>query len=234
MKHCVLEEMDDLFIVQTDDDVYTLPKNDYFVLKLHHFDGNRIFYDFGKNGARVEETYNDGIFNCYYEKYIIQIADGITVAGIILNKNYEAFVSLFRKWYEIKAQDDIISDLLSQYSDRINFDRKLGLYIIDDIFGVDMHGVAMCRTKSNNWKSMCLVVQRSKQSTEFIMPLGKIAVANQITQIIISKIMFLLFPKDDKVFLSQITLKAKAHVKHLIKLGFDMFEDTAVDEERHG
>ena len=234
MKHCVLEETDDLFIVQTDDDVYTLPKNNYFVLKLNHFDGNRIFYDFEKNGAHVEETYNDGIFNCYYGKHTIQIADGVTVAGIILDKNYDAFVSLFKKWYEIKAENDIISGLLSQYSDRINFDKKTGIYIIDDIFGVDTHGITMCRTKGNNWKNICLVVQSSKQSTEFIMPLGKTVVVNQITQIIISKMMFLLFPKPDKVFFNQLPLKARTHVKYLIERGFDTFEDTAMDGERHG
>ena len=216
MKHDVLEEQDDLFIVQTDGHISTLPRNDYFILKLHHFDGNRIFYDFGKNGARIEETYDDGIFNCYHDESLVQIADGESIARAILDKNYDAFFSLFARWFGIKQQEKILCTIFRQYGQRVRQDKSSGMYIIDDIFGVNEHGVGRYCTEDGKWKNMCIVVRQSVKPREINMPGIGPVLLNEITQTILAKVLFLLFPTRDIVFLNQLSPTAKAHAMHLI------------------
>lgn len=46
--------------------VRAIPYDPYHSLKYKHFDGNRIFHAFGGDRRlRIEETYNDGVFNAY-------------------------------------------------------------------------------------------------------------------------------------------------------------------------
>ena len=46
--------------------VRAVPSDPYHRLKYGHFDGNRIFHAFGGDRRlRIEETYNDGVFNAY-------------------------------------------------------------------------------------------------------------------------------------------------------------------------
>lgn len=216
-KHIVLENHKNLFVIQTATSVYTIPKNDYFVLKLNHFDGNRIFYDFEQYGARVEETYNDGVFNCYHGKYHVQIVDGNGIAKTILDRDYSAFFVLFARWHGIKQQKNVISAMLTrQYRNRIRFDKTLKMYIIDEILGVTVHGVGKQRLRSGEWSPLCLVMPSVKSHTFSLPGIGPVVI-NAITQTILAKAMFLMFPRKDNVFLSQLDNTVRAHVMRLIK-----------------
>ena len=215
--HEILEERQDLFIVQTPGGITTLPKTDYFTLKLKHFDGKRIFHDFGRNGAWLEETYDDGIFNCHHGEHLVQVANAEVVAKAVLANNYDAYFKTFSKWHGIKQQADIISVLLRPYSHRINTNKETGMYEIDDVFAVDAHGVARFRTVDGRWLGLCLVAKTVSNKKDVELPeLGHVML-NEITQIILAKVLFLLFPKHDDVFLDQLPEHAKRHALHLIK-----------------
>ena len=227
MKHHILEERDELYLVQSEENgVSTLPKNDYFVLKLKHFDGNRIFYDFedetGGNAVRkVEETYNDGIFNCYCDDEMIQIADSQGISRAIIDKDGNEFDSIFARWYGIKSQHNMINIMLHQYKHRFEFDEANNMYIVDDMFCVDMHGVAK-QKKEKSFSPVCIVVNSAVKPKIIRLPgIRKPVVVNEITQTMIAKMLFLMFPKKDNVFLEQLTQHAKSHVMRLITLGYE-------------
>ena len=216
MAHVMLEERDDLFLLQTDSGITTVPKTDYFVLKLKHFDGNRIFYDFGQGSARVEETFDDGIFNCWHGEHQVQIADGQLVAKVILEKNYDGFFALFAKWHGTKMQKEIINAVIQAHGHRIK-NTQDGMYEIDNTFAVDSHGIAHFRGEDDTWKHLCLVAQSSVKEKEVELPRLGPVLLNEITQIILAKIMFLLYPTKDSVFMNQLPEYLKKQVMHLIK-----------------
>ncbi len=219
MTHVLLEERDDLFLLQTNSEITTVPKNDYFILKLKHFDGNRIFYAFGQNSARVEETYDDGIFNCWHGKHQVQIANGQAIAKIILEKDYDGFFALFAKWYGTKMQKEIINTVLQAHSYRIKYAKhaKNDMYEIDNTFAVDSHGVAYYRAENDQWEHLCLVVQSSVKEKAVDLPALGPVLLNEITQTILAKIMFLLYPTADGIFMAQLPEYLKKQVMHLIK-----------------
>ena len=215
-RHVIVDESDDQFILQTDSGLVPMPKTDYFVLKLKHFDGNRIFYTFGQTTARVEETFDDGIFNCWHGEHQIQIADGEGIAKIILEKDYDGFFVLFAKWHGIKMQKEIIDAMIRPHGGRIKH-VKDDMYEIDNTFAVDSHGVAHYRAEDSQWRHLCLVAKTSvKEKTAEFPGLGPV-VLNEITQTILAKIMFLLYPKPDRVFMNQLPEYLKKQVLHLIK-----------------
>ena len=79
----LLEDREDQIIVlDLNGKVDTKPKTDYFVLKYKDFDGDRIFYQFDKD-SYVQETYNDGIFNCIYKTERMQIRQASKIAFCI-------------------------------------------------------------------------------------------------------------------------------------------------------
>ena len=49
----ILEERPDLLIIQDRNGVTTMPRSEYHVLRIKHYGGNRIFYDFGCRDAVV-------------------------------------------------------------------------------------------------------------------------------------------------------------------------------------
>ena len=217
MGHNVLEERKDLFVIQTDAGISTVPKSAYFILKLKHFDGNRIFFNFGKNDARVEETFDDGIFNCYHGEHSVQISDGQSVAKVVLDNNYDEFFALFARWHGIQKQQETLDIMFRPYGNRVKFNKKQDRYEIDDIYGVNAHGVGAYRTEDGNWHSLCLVAQQSVKPKEIDLPEIGPTVLNEITQTILAKVMFLLFPTTERVFMSQLPEYAKRHVEHLVK-----------------
>ena len=242
--HILLEERKDLFLVQTDDGITTLPKNPYFILKLSRFDGNRIFHEFRGN-ARVEETYDDGIFNCFLDNESVQITDSQGIAEAVLQKDYDLFKKLFTDWFTIEQQKEIIAVFLKQHAARIktvliagenntaagvskhtipfsskqlhgkNDDIMIG-YEIDGEFIVDAHGMAYYR-KKDYLHSLCVVVQSALEPKSAEIPGMGTVTLNEITQIIIAKVLFFLYPRRDGVFMSQLPDALKRQVEHTIK-----------------
>ncbi len=239
----ILEERHNLLIIQTGSGkVATVPRSEYIVLKFKHYNGNRIFYDFGKavgeeecSTARIAETYDDGIFNCWYKKQHVQISDTKSIAHAIMTKNRDEYVDIFARWYGIRQQKETIDMIIRNYTDRVSnvssdmyvidgvfavgssaadyySKNPADMYVIDGVFAVDSHGVSHYM-EDNRWNSLCLVANSIREPKNIELPGIGLVALNEITQTILAKILFLLYPKEDTVFLNQIPQHLKDHVR---------------------
>lgn len=150
--------------------VRAIPYDPYHSLKYEHFDGNRIFHAFGGDRRlRVEETYNDGIFNAYMTslgdgdgggeeaaapvEMIVQIPEAIGIAKAVMADDGAAFEKIFRHYHGKHMQSEIVDYLMvAGNANRVRPIAKStlrrdtgvneGAYVIDDRFMVDEHGSA--------------------------------------------------------------------------------------------
>ena len=147
--------------------VRVIPCDPYHSLKYVQFDGNRIFHSFGGDRRlRIEETYNDGIFNAYRTvdgrdggesvEQVVQISDALGLARAVLSDNGDAYGDIFAKWYGKKMQSDIVEWMIvASNADRVmavHVDERTGgedsdgdgntAYIVDGRFMVDGRGAA--------------------------------------------------------------------------------------------
>ena len=149
--------------------VRAIPYDPYHGLKYRDFDGNRIFHAFGGDRRlRVEETYNDGIFNAYMTprgdaaadtaaadapaEMVAQIPDAIGIAEAVLEDDAGAFERIFRHWYGKHMQSEIVDYLMvagNSHRVRAVPTSRCGdtgepeeAYLIDERFLVDKHGVS--------------------------------------------------------------------------------------------
>lgn len=209
----ILEERDDLLIIRNRDGVSTIPRSDYYILRVKHYKGNRIFYDFGAEGSVVKETYNEGVFNAWHDGNQVQIADADGIASAILHGDVESYSELFMRWYSQSMQEKVIDMLVSQYPTRIS-KTKRG-YEVDGVFLVDKHGVSHCMD-CGKWKHLCLVAcNSSANGKNFSVDGGnnKRVTVNDVTITIMAKIGFLLCPNmSDGVFTSQLTEECRNHL----------------------
>jgi hypothetical protein len=208
----VLEDRGDLLIIQTKDGITTVPKTPYYKVKYIDYQGNRISYRFGDPSKRVEETYDDGIFNCYFGDRHIQIRDGNAVANAMTayneTKNSEQFETLFNKFYMKEHKYEILDGFFAALNDRVKRAYGEGMYVIDDIFAVDGHANAYVLTEKESgdfdWRPLCIVVQGTLQNKNIETPLGCLEL-DVTLQSIIAKVMYLLNPNpEDCVFMRQL------------------------------
>lgn len=154
--------------------VRAIPSDPYHSLKYGAFDGNRIFHAFGGDRRlRIEETYNDGIFNAYRTpdgaggngvraaEQVVQISDALGLARAVLADDGAAYDAMFAEWYGRKMQADIVEYMIvAGNSDRVatvQIDGKIGsggkpadiekAYIVDGRFMVDGRGAAYYRAE---------------------------------------------------------------------------------------
>lgn len=219
VRYTLVDERENDFTIQSISGETDLrPKTPYFILKLKHFNGNRIFHQFSKT-IRVEETYSDGVFNCYDNNKLIQIADKDAIADLIFNKDIEGYIRLFNHWSEIRFQEELIPLFFSEYSDRIKYDAEKERFIIDNVFCVSYNGNASCRTQQG-WSPLCLVTTTKIYMEDDIgisLTDSNDKTITKKTQVVFGKIMFLLFPKWDIVFLDQLPAKLREQTEKDIK-----------------
>ena len=124
--------------------------------------------------------------------------------GINLNEeqDLDGYKSIFGRWFTAKMQDKVIDMIFESYKSRIT--KEDGMYVIDDFFSVDSHGVSHYRNKINGkWNHLCLVAQNAEPQ-KILQPDGTTFEANVITITMIAKMMYLLHPKPDNVVKSQL------------------------------
>ena len=149
--------------------VRAIPYDPYHSLKYVQFDGNRIFHAFGGDRRhRIEETYNDGIFNAYRivdgldgeaaVEQVVQISDALGLAKAVLSDDARAYGAIFAEWYGKKMQSEIVEYMIVagnanrvaavQLDDVGNEGRGGGTseaekaYVVDGRFLVDGRGAA--------------------------------------------------------------------------------------------
>src|SRR5690606_666387 len=162
----ILERRKDVYVLLlAGGRVVTVPATPYNKLKYEYFQGGRISYSFGDDIGTVQETYNDGIFNCTYRDMSMQIRSRDVIAVAILEHmrhigGPSLYESLFREEYEKLHQADLLKYMLAGYRDRvrvvtmarsgggsINRTKEYAAsdiheYIDDGLYKIDSHGNA--------------------------------------------------------------------------------------------
>ena len=211
------ERSDQLVIMDKKGIVDTKPKTEYFILKHKDFNGNRIFFKFNDN-CLIHETYNDGIFNCTYNKESMQIRQADKIAFCInwfrYNKdpktNLKPFEELFKSNFIETIQTDVLKNLLKNYDNRLDF-LSDGIEI-DKRFFVNKNGVAHSK-KNNVYHFLCIVASGYLSNFDINSSIGNIEI-NCKTLEIIAKVLFLLNPNiKDKVFYEQLDPKLQEELK---------------------
>jgi hypothetical protein len=204
----ILEERKDLIVLILHGKVQTVSLTPYTEVKYKHFNGNRIAYRFN-NEMAVQETYDDGIFNCTYKTAQMQIRKRNAIADSVLQHyrcgSTEAYERLFLQEYAERNYIDLLKFLLAGYRQRLRFEENSGdgAIYIDGSFKVDRHGNAYVKD-GNEYRSICIVVQGNLFETSAETPIGRVSLDEKALTIL-AKTMFLLDPNiEDEVFRRQI------------------------------
>ena len=205
----VLLETDHTILIELDEKLEILPNNDYTQLRMIRFNGGRIEHDFGE-GCVVQETYNRGIYNCECDGELIQVYDGGQLAGAILNNDIEAYRNVFAEWYSEKLEAEVVDAVISPFKDRVR--RAGGKYVVDDVWAVNTNGGAMCQ-RGGKFQSLCLVADRTEDREIMLPGRHKAIKVNARTWVVVAKILFLLFPRPEPVFMHQLPENLKGMVR---------------------
>ena len=216
----VIEERDEILVIIDEGQVRTVPKSPYYLLKYKTFEGNRIFYKFTES-ISVQETFDEGIFNCYYGKNLVQIRDGDEVCLAIQThakeNSLEQYKEVFSNAWSAEHKDEIVSWFLQEFFSSGRLILQGSKYVIDGVFAVDDHSNAYAlnkrERKDDEWKSVCLVVQGNLSAKEMMFK-GVPTLIDVTTQSIISKILFCLKPDTmDSGFMVQLPSKLRRWVE---------------------
>jgi hypothetical protein len=229
----ILERRKDVYVLLlAGNKVVTVPATPYSRLKYEHFQGSRISYSFGDNIGRVQETYNDGIFNCTYRDMSMQIRSKDVLAVAILehmrHMGPSLYESLFREEYEKLHQADLLKYMLAGYRDRVRVVTMAGsgrsnrtkenasdmdVYIDDGLFKIDAHGNAGVLSfeedgeedgEKDVYRRICIVAHGDIKERTIETPVGPVRM-NEQTVTTLAKAMFLLDPDlEDSVFTRQL------------------------------
>ncbi|NIU00393.1 MAG: hypothetical protein GWN01_05475 [Nitrosopumilaceae archaeon] len=206
-----------LTIQKPDGEIIIRNIDEYNILKYKDFKGKRIIKKW-KHG-KVEETYNDGIFNVVYKDYAMQIRDKIEVCKRLKyameNRTLEPIKDLLLERTEKEIKDDILKRWLLPFLHRLRIDKN-GV-TVDDIFKVDMNGQAY-KKDSGKWTHLCIVASETgKINNKVKHELGEIKIDFR-TMEIYNKVLFLLFPNQkDTVFMNQLPGDVKYKMSEIAK-----------------
>ena len=202
---------------------YTIVNSPYNRLRYISYAGRRINYAFDAD-CIIEETYTPGVFNCRMGGKLVQISDTAAVTAAITEMDKGAYVKLCKSWLDATIQKDYI-DMYVNGNRRLSYDKDGDMYLVDGgMFKVDSHGNALVATHADDGamtghKFLCIVNTEARHRMDVVDPqLGRISISAQ-TQMVVGKLMFLLHPTGDNVFLNQLDRFAHAHAMRLIADG---------------
>lgn len=219
----LLAKRNNVFIVEENGQVKTIISDKYTELKLEKYDGNRIFYDFG-DGLRVQETYDERIFNCYKNDIVINIRDGKIIAELILDNNKDGYDKYFKEHYYEQHRTELLDRIVGSYGDRVT--KIKDGYIIDSIWKVNNQGSSYyfssshdgkydnvehvrvhgenAKGKTGDWHFLCTVAKGNVMKMSMDSEAG-ILELDETTMTILAKINFLMNPNiSDDVFMNQL------------------------------
>jgi len=204
----ILEERKDMLVLILRGKVQTVSLTPYTEVKYKHFNGNRIAYRFSEE-MEVQETYDDGIFNCSYKTAQMQVRKRDSIAEAILDHyrcgSASAYERLFQQEYADRNCIDLLKFMLAGYRQRLRFEEKSNdeeTIYIDNNFKVDRHGNAYVKD-DHKYRRICIVVQGNLSETGIETPIGRIPL-DETALTILAKTTFLLNPNlEDEVFRRQ-------------------------------
>lgn len=206
-----------LTILHDDGKISTVANTDYYYLKYdpttiqYRDETDRIFYFF-YDDEKIQETYNNKIFNLLYHGKLYQSRQDEVdvVCKFILNKDHVGFRKYVSDRYQLEECQGILQKMLFVYEKRLKFIKR-GV-LIDDTWLIGYDGNAKIKIRYNSgvqYKGLCLVADGyiRKQFIETV--IGTIEMS-RLMQTILAKITFCLKPQDhlkDKVFTNQLPKK---------------------------
>ena len=167
----IIAKRDTHIVIRNKRDEYVHRPNDtYNIVKYGTFQANRIFHKWNSE-CRVEETYNERIFNCYYKGQLLQLRKANDICEAILSKDKEVFIDLFKKNYYDLNKAQLLQGLVDDNSTlkgRVKR-TKNDEFIVDDVFKVDSHAntyvMQTHRIKDSKrerkWDNLCTVLPRT-------------------------------------------------------------------------
>jgi hypothetical protein len=208
MKVSFLDERDGLYIIMVDGKVKTIVRDSYSQLKYKVYNGNRIFYDFG-DGLKIQETYDDRIFNCYIGEAVINIRNGKKIAEFIIDENKSGYELFVKEHYLEQHRTELLDKIIATYNNRV-VKVKDG-YVVDDMFKVDNKGTSYyltgVDTLNSNWKFLCTVAQGNIRKMSIDSEVGLLEL-DTTCMTILAKIGFFCNPNvHDNVFMNQLPQK---------------------------
>lgn len=203
-----LDERDGLFIIMINGKVKTITNDTYSQLKYKTYNGNRIFYDFG-DGFKIQETYDNGIFNCYIGESVLNIRDGKKIAEFVLDKNKSGYEKFIKEHYIEQHRTELLDKVIATFDDRVT--KVKDGYIVDDMFKVDNKGTSYFATGmgtlDDTWKFLCTVAQGNIRKMSIDSEVGLLEL-DTTCMTILAKIGFFCNPDvHDSIFMNQLPQK---------------------------
>ena len=198
-----LDERDGLYVIMNDNKVETIIKDDYAEVKYKMYNGNRIFYDFDDE-LKIQETYDNRIFNCYCKEEVINIRDGNKIAQFVKDNNKAGYESYFKEHYLAQHKTELLDKIVNTFGNMVVKDGRN--YIINDLFKVDDKGTSYYKTPLD-WKFLCTVAQGNLRKMTVDTPVGVLEL-DTTCMTILAKIGFFCNPNvSDSVFMNQLPNK---------------------------
>ena len=215
----IIAKRDTHIVIRNKRDEYVHRPNDsYNILKYESFGGNRVMHTFDSE-CKVEETYNERIFNCYYKGQLLQLRKANDICEAILSKDKEVFIDLFKKNYYDLNKAQLLQGLVDDNSTLKGRVKRMKQapycddFLVDDVFRVDGHANTYVleshyikKTKrEKKWRNLCTTIPRSlRPMTIHTKEIGDVEV-DQATLRCLTKIFGLIQPNTwDSVIWNQL------------------------------
>ena len=171
----IIAKRDTHIIIRNKRDEYVHRPNDtYNIVKYGTFQANRIFHKWNSE-CRVEETYNERIFNCYYKGQLLQLRKANDICEAILSKDKEIFIDLFKKNYYDLNKAQLLQGLVDDNSTLKGRVKRMKQapycddFLVDDVFRVDGHANTYVleshyiknTKREKKWRNLCTTIPKS-------------------------------------------------------------------------
>ena len=211
-----------LTILNDDGKVEMVANDDYYHLKYdmvninHRDETDRIYHNF-TDTQKIQETYNNKIFNLMFSGVILQSRqeEANRICQFITNEDCSGYMKYCGDRYQVLNCQDLMKKLLFAYADRLKF-KKRGI-VVDDNFMVGYDGSAFVK-KFKRWQPLCLVVDGYIRDKLIDTAVGVIRMS-RLLQTIMVKVGFCLKPNvKDRVFMNQLGIDLQRVLKDEAKL----------------
>ena len=207
MSSCIRSVREDHLVVYFDGKIMTKINDNYNNLKYGQYNGERIHYEFNDE-AKIDETYDDRIFNCTYKDETMQVRKSEDICPAIMIENLYDYALVFKETYYEIHRIELITELIKRsYGDRVKL-RNVNTFVIDDRFMVDDKATAHYSKRNNDsdkrWEFLCIVVKGRPRKKAIKTKVGLVELDEKLLEIL-AKINFLINPNaNDSIFTSQL------------------------------
>ena len=207
MSSCIRSVREDHLVVYFDGKIMTKINDNYNNLKYGQYNGERIHYEFNDE-AKIDETYDDRIFNCIYKDETMQVRKSEDICQAIMNENLDDYALVFKETYYEIHRIELITELIKRsYGDSVKL-RNDNTFVIDDRFMVDYKSTAHYSKRNNDsdkrWEFLCIVVKGRPRKKAIKTKVGLVELDEKLLEIL-AKINFLINPNaNDSIFTSQL------------------------------